>query len=64
MCRRITAFDSGFQKVKLNLLGNNFVFLQIVKGIKAELQSLAKKRLTFISEEYIPEKLEKRDFLD
>ncbi|MBS3060714.1 MAG: DNA topoisomerase IV subunit A [DPANN group archaeon] len=38
--------------------------MSINKGIKAELQSLAKKRLTFISEEYIPEKLEKRDFLD
>ena len=38
--------------------------LSINKGIKAELQSLSNKGVTFISEEYIPEKLEKQDFLD
>ena len=38
--------------------------LSINKGIKAELQSLSNKGITFISDQYIPEKLEKKDFLD
>lgn len=38
--------------------------LMIEKGIKAEIEALSHRGLKFMSETYLPEKLEKRDFLD
>lgn len=33
-------------------------------GVKFELEALAKKRISFVSEEYLPKKIKDRDFLD
>lgn len=38
--------------------------LMIEKGIKAEIEALSHRGLKFMSEEYLPEKLAKKDFLD
>jgi len=36
----------------------------IEKGIKAEIEALSHRGLKFMSEEYLPDKLKKKDFLD
>ncbi len=38
--------------------------LMIEKGIKAEIEALSHKGLKFMSEEYLPEKIKKKEFLD
>jgi DNA topoisomerase-6 subunit A len=38
--------------------------LMIEKGIKAEIEALSHRGLKFMSEEYLPDKLKKEDFLD
>ena len=38
--------------------------LMIEKGIKAEIEALSHRGLKFMSEEYLPEKIKKKDFLD
>ncbi|MBI3191007.1 DNA topoisomerase IV subunit A [archaeon] len=38
--------------------------LMIEKGIKAEIEALSHRGLKFMSEEYLPDKLKKQDFLD
>jgi len=38
--------------------------LMIEKGIKAEIEALSNRGLKFMSEEYLPEKIKKKDFLD
>ncbi|HLC67860.1 MAG TPA: DNA topoisomerase VI, partial [archaeon] len=38
--------------------------LMIEKGIKAEIEALSHRGLKFMSEEYLPSKLKKKDFLD
>ncbi|MFA4819989.1 MAG: DNA topoisomerase IV subunit A [Candidatus Aenigmatarchaeota archaeon] len=38
--------------------------LMIEKGIKAEIEALSHRGLKFMSEEYLPDKLKKKDFLD
>jgi len=38
--------------------------LMIEKGIKAEIEILSNRGLKFMSEEYLPDKLKKKDFLD
>jgi DNA topoisomerase-6 subunit A len=38
--------------------------LLIEKGIKAEIEALSHRGLKFMSEEYLPEKLKKKDFID
>ena len=38
--------------------------LMIEKGVKAEIEALSNKGLRFISEQYLPEKLKKKDFID
>ncbi len=38
--------------------------LMIEKGIKAEIEALSHRGLKFMSEEYLPDKLRKKDFLD
>ncbi|MBI2971218.1 MAG: DNA topoisomerase IV subunit A [Candidatus Aenigmarchaeota archaeon] len=38
--------------------------LMIEKGIKAEIEALSHRGLKFMSEQYLPEKIKKKDFLD
>ncbi|MFH1630999.1 MAG: DNA topoisomerase IV subunit A [Candidatus Aenigmatarchaeota archaeon] len=38
--------------------------LMIQKGVKAEIEALSHRGLKFMSEEYLPDKLKKKDFLD
>ncbi|MBS3053012.1 MAG: DNA topoisomerase IV subunit A [Candidatus Aenigmarchaeota archaeon] len=38
--------------------------LMVEKGIKAEIEALSHRGLKFMSEEYLPDKLKKKDFLD
>lgn len=38
--------------------------LMIEKGIKAEIEALSSRGLKFMSEQYLPEKIKKKDFLD
>ncbi len=38
--------------------------LMIEKGVKAEIEALSHRGLRFMSEQYLPEKLKKKDFLD
>ncbi len=38
--------------------------LMIEKGVKAEIEALSHRGLRFMSEEYLPDKLRKKDFLD
>ena len=38
--------------------------LMIQKGVKAEIEALSHRGLKFMSEEYLPDKLRKKDFLD
>ncbi len=38
--------------------------LMIEKGVKAEIEALSNRGIKFITEEYLPEKIKKKDFLD
>jgi DNA topoisomerase-6 subunit A len=38
--------------------------LMVQKGVKAEIEALSHRGLKFMSEEYLPDKLKKKDFLD
>jgi DNA topoisomerase-6 subunit A len=53
-----------YEWFKNNKRWTNEINLMIEKGIKAEIEALSHRGLKFLSETYLPEKLEKKDFLD
>ncbi|MEK6888113.1 MAG: LAGLIDADG family homing endonuclease [Candidatus Aenigmatarchaeota archaeon] len=54
----------NYEWFKKNPKWQKEINLLIEKGIKAEIEALSHRGLKFMSEEYLPEKLKKKDFLD
>ncbi|HIG96839.1 MAG TPA: DNA topoisomerase IV subunit A [Candidatus Aenigmarchaeota archaeon] len=54
----------NYEWFKKNPRWQKEINLLIEKGIKAEIEALSHRGLKFMSEEYLPEKIKKKDFLD